>query len=264
MTKADVQAIRSDLQGLVSEGLDLDEALEEAIQANMPVTVTPSELCAMYHTLDEVPDTTPHLMYGRQTKPEARAATKALIKRHLEALAEFDEEELEAALVDGDRQAAIEDEDDLSVQGNEEGSVAMSVGSVQGAESDNDEEEEVEDLIVRGRKYRQALTGAKVHDAGVQGNMGGKLWGLGKPGKKTGTLGEAVGRWKVLSPMVDSLDVKPHLRDLLLNHAVMAAYEAGDPVLVPKDTVIKPVSVSRMMAERAVLEAGEMRKPQKV
>ena len=61
--------------------------------------------------------------------------------------------------------------------------------------------------------------------------------------------------------MVESLDVKPHLRDLLLSHAVMAAYEAGDPLLVPYGTIIKEVSVSRMKAERAVLEAGEMRKP---
>ena len=139
------------------------------------MTMTPSELCAMYHSLDEVLDTTPHLTYGRQTKPEARAATKTLIKRHLEALAEFDEEELEAALADGDMQAAVDEEDEHSVLGKGDESVDMSVGSVGEPESDNDEEEEAEDLIVRSRKYKQALTGAKVHDAGVQGNMGGKL-----------------------------------------------------------------------------------------
>ena len=98
-----------------------------------------------------------------------------------------------------------------------------------GADEPQDEEEAeaAEDLIVRSRKYKQALTGMKVHDTGVQGNIGGRVVG-GKSTKKTGTLGEAVQRWKVLSPMVESLDVKPHLRDLLLNHAVMAAYEAGD------------------------------------
>ena len=98
-----------------------------------------------------------------------------------------------------------------------------------GADEPQDEEEAeaAEDLIVRSRKYKQALTGMKVHDAGVQGNMGGRVVG-GKSTKKTGTLGEAVQRWKVLSPMVESLDVKPYLWDLLLNHAVMAAYKAGD------------------------------------
>ena len=49
-------------------------------------------------------------MYGRQTKNEARKATQALIKCHLEALAEFGEEELETALLMGeDLQAAVDD-----------------------------------------------------------------------------------------------------------------------------------------------------------
>ena len=86
----------------------------------------------------------------------------------------------------------------------------------------------------------------------------------GKQSKTKGTLGEALAQWKVLSPMVESLDVKPHLRDLLLNHAIMATYEAGDQVLVPQGTAIKEVSVSLMRAERAVLEAREMRRPSKV
>ena len=59
--------------------MELEEALEEAIQANLPVTMSeptsPAELCAMYHSLEEVLDTTLHLMYGRQTKNEARKAT---------------------------------------------------------------------------------------------------------------------------------------------------------------------------------------------
>ena len=72
MSKANVQAVKSDLQGLVGEGVELDEALEEAIQANLPVTLLTEDatscrasLCATYHSLEEAPDTTPHLMYGR-------------------------------------------------------------------------------------------------------------------------------------------------------------------------------------------------------
>ena len=76
--------------------------------------------------------------------------------------------------------------------------------------------------------------------------------------------GRAFARWKVLSPMVESLDMKPHFRDLLLNHAIMTTYEARDQVLVPQGTAIKEVSVSCMRAERAVLEAREMRRPSKV
>ena len=64
----DVQAVKLDLQGLVSEGVELDEALKEAIQANLPVTMSPASLCSMYNYLDKAPDTTLHLMYGQQTK----------------------------------------------------------------------------------------------------------------------------------------------------------------------------------------------------
>ena len=69
VSRAEVQAVKSDLQGLVAEGMELEEALEEAIQANLPVTMSeptsPAELYAMYHSLEEVPDTTPYLMYSR-------------------------------------------------------------------------------------------------------------------------------------------------------------------------------------------------------
>ena len=71
--------MKSDLQGLVAEGVELKEALEEAIQANLPVTMSeptsPTELYAMYHSLEEVPDTTLHLMYCCQTKNQAKKAT---------------------------------------------------------------------------------------------------------------------------------------------------------------------------------------------
>ena len=187
-----------------------------------------------------------------------------MIKRHLEALAEFDEQALADALEEeGDRWAAADDDDEGSVQSQDNMS-GVSGGSVEGIKElneDDEAEDKVEDLIVCSRRYKQALTGMKVHDAGVQGKKGGRMVRGQKAAKKAATLGEAVGRWKVLSLMVESLDVKPHLWDLLLNHTVMAAYEAGDLLLVPHGTIIKEVSVSHMKAERAVLEAREMKKP---
>ena len=114
VSRAEVQAVKLDLQGLVTEGMGLEEALKEAIQANLPITMSeptsPAEVCAMYHSLEEVPNITPYLMYGPQTNNEARKATQALIKCHPEALAEFAEEELETALLmGGDMQAAVDD-----------------------------------------------------------------------------------------------------------------------------------------------------------
>ena len=90
----------------------------------------------------------------------------------------------------------------------------VSGGSVEGIKElneDNEEEDKVEDFIVHSQRYKQALICMKVHDAGVQGKMGGRMVGGQKAGKKAGTLGEAVGCWKVLSPMVESLDIKPHI-----------------------------------------------------
>ena len=91
----------------------------------MSEPTSPAELCAMYHYLEEMPDTTPHLMYGRQTKNEAKKATQALIKCHLEVLAEFGEEELETALpMEGDMQAAVDD-DEGSMEGQQPDLVDM-------------------------------------------------------------------------------------------------------------------------------------------
>ena len=45
-----------------------------------------------------------------------------------------------------------------------------------GSAGDGEEEsygDEQEDIIVRSCNYKQALTGMKVHDAGVQSKMGG-------------------------------------------------------------------------------------------
>ena len=79
VSKKDMKAVKADLQGLVSDGVDLDVALEEAIQAHLPVVVydeisSSSDLQAMYHTLDEVPDARPQL-YGGSNRARARTSS---------------------------------------------------------------------------------------------------------------------------------------------------------------------------------------------
>ena len=87
------------------------------------------------------------------------------------------------------------------------------------------------------------------------------LLGAAKP-KTKGTLGDAVlSKWKVMQPIVDALDVHPHVCNLVANYAIIAAYNAGAEVLVPKGTRVHEVTPSRMMAERAVMEAGELKAP---
>ena len=83
MSKKDMEAVKADLQGLVSDGMDLDVALEEAIQAHLPVVVEDEirggpDLQAMYHTLEEVPDASPQL-YGA-TGPEQEPARRSSLR----------------------------------------------------------------------------------------------------------------------------------------------------------------------------------------
>ena len=108
--------------------------------------------------------------------------------------------------------------------------------------------------------------GAKVHDTAMQtSKLGGKeVPGAAKTKASTGTLGSAVLKWKVIQPMVEALDVRPHMRDLVNSYTLVAAYKAGAQVLVLKGPKLKEVLLSRLMAERAVLEAGELKKPAKV
>ena len=61
--------------------------------------------------------------------------------------------------------------------------------------------------------------------------------------------------------MLDGLELRPQLRDLVLNHAILAAHKAGNTIQVPHGAKIKNVSVTQLLGGHAVLEAGEMRRP---
>ena len=116
VSKKDMEAVKADLQGLVSEGVDMDVALEEAMQAHLPVVVHDEisgglDLQAMYHTLEEVPDASPQL-YGGNSWARARTSTKELIEEHLEALELYPEAELEAALADEEDGASVNQDSD--------------------------------------------------------------------------------------------------------------------------------------------------------
>ena len=61
-------AARADLEGLVGAGVELDKALQKALQAHLQLEVVNSapaaDLCAMYFSLGEVPDVAPAQLYG--------------------------------------------------------------------------------------------------------------------------------------------------------------------------------------------------------
>ena len=118
-------AARADLEGLVGAGVELDEALQEALQAKLPLemvnSVPASDLCAMYLSLGEVPDVDPAQLYGStRSKEKAKEATQTLIRKHLEAQSKFSDEKLEKALNESDEDLLAAGDDAESVKGENE------------------------------------------------------------------------------------------------------------------------------------------------
>ena len=61
-----------------------------------------ADLCAMYQTIEKAPDMSPQLYGENRGKSHAKTNMQELIKRHLQALSEFPQAELEAAIDDED------------------------------------------------------------------------------------------------------------------------------------------------------------------
>ena len=73
-------AARADLEGLVGAGVELDEALQEALQAHLPLEVVNSapaaDLCTTYLSLGEVLDVARAQLYGTtRSKEKTKEAT---------------------------------------------------------------------------------------------------------------------------------------------------------------------------------------------
>ena len=71
-------------------------------------------------------------------------------------------------------------------------------------------------------------------------------------------------KWKVIQPMAQALDVRPHIRDLVTNYSLVVAHEVGAQVLVLSGLKFNKVFLYRLMTERIVLEARELKRPTKV
>ena len=61
--------------------------------------------------------------------------------------------------------------------------------------------------------------------------------------------------------LLDRLELRPQLRDLVLKSVIVAAHKVWNTIQVLHGAKIKNVSVAWMLAERAVLEVGEMHRP---
>ena len=76
-------------------------------------------------------------------------------------------------------------------------------------EEDKAEESDLEDNPVRSKHYINQH-GVKVQDAGIRGKLGGKM--LKAKGKKeSGRMsnGDAIGRMKLITPIIDDMALRP-------------------------------------------------------
>ena len=134
----------------------------------------------------------------------------------------------------------------------DEGSDDSSSSSESDASSSSSEDEE--DAAAKKKKKR------KTKDSSAQtGGVGGKK----APPKKVGaTLGGAAAKMKLAVTLLEGMQLKPYFRRLLLNYATMEVAEKQEPLTVVEGTDIRRVSKERLLEERKVLEACDLRDPQ--
>ena len=70
--------------------------------------------------------------------------------------------------------------------------------------------------------------------------MGGKtLKAKGKKKERGGmSNGDAIGRMKLITPIIDDMALHPHMKMLMNNHVALAAYKVGEPVYMRKSTKV--------------------------
>ena len=101
--------------------------------------------------------------------------------------------------------------------------------------------------------------------AGQQAGAG-KLPGLGRARRKPKpNVGEDVmAKLRIPFPFLSALAAKPYLRDLVSNYANHTAAKLGHPVMLIKGQPTITVSEERMLAERKILERGDLDKPHQI
>ena len=72
--------------------------------------------------------------------------------------------------------------------------------------------------------------------------------------------GDAIARMKLITPIIDDRILCPHTHMLMNNQVALAAYKAGEPVYVRKGTKVVEMSEACLLAERKVLEEGNLTK----
>ena len=71
---------------------------------------------------------------------------------------------------------------------------------------------------------------------------------------------DAIGRMKLITPIIDDMALRPHTHILMSNHVALVAYKAGELVYVQKGTKVVEMSEARLLAKWKVLEEGKLTK----
>ena len=78
------------------------------------------------------------------------------------------------------------------------------------------------------------------------------------------TAGDAARRMRLMVPLSEGLGLKSHLRKLIANYAAHFSYKLGEPVTVIRGTKVREVTEARLLAERKIMEDGDLAQPAEV
>ena len=71
-------------------------------------------------------------------------------------------------------------------------------------------------------------------------------------------MADVTGRLKYGVSLIDSLQLRPHLCKLILNHITHQLYKEGKTITISRGAPLRQLSTRRMLAERNLLEGSDI------
>ena len=69
---------------------------------------------------------------------------------------------------------------------------------------------------------------------------------------------------RLIVPLVEGLGIKTHLCKLIANYATHLSHKLGEPVTIIRGSKVREVTEARLLAERKIMEEGDLSKPAQV
>ena len=74
-------------------------------------------------------------------------------------------------------------------------------------------------------------------------------------------MADVTGRMKYGVSLIDGLPLRPHLRELILNHITHQLYKEGKTITIPWGAPVRQLSTWRMLAKCNLLEGSDISQP---